>query len=805
MDSMFQRAGFNRNIIQAVMVLTACVRVAYPDDTQGIHYFEKHVRPLLVDRCLKCHSAGSETLGGNLRLDSQEGWSKGGDLGPALVPGKPEKSLIIGAVNQSSDGLEMPPSGRLSKHEISILVNWVKMGAPDPRTAKSESRPTVDIELGKKFWAFQPHHGQQILPPSEGFGVISENEIDRFIQAQQQRAGLKLSPPVDRLTLIRRVTFGLVGLPPSPEEVERFVKDSSAGSLERLIDRLLSSPRYGEVWGRHWLDVARYADSNGLDENIAHGNAWRYRDYVIRSFNRDKPFSRFVQEQIAGDLLPASDHDFFSEEWKDSLIATGFLSLGPKVLAEVDQTKMEMDIVDEQVDTVGRAFMAITLGCARCHDHKFDPISTEDYYAMAGIFKSTKTMEHFKKIARWNEVSIANPAQEKALNDHARKLQDTKRQLEQVIQLEKEQANTDSVDKLPTEAISRLNLLREAVKSLESSKPELPTAMAVTEYEKPMDLHVHIRGNHLTQGKLVLRGFPSALAGAVMKRPRQSGRLDLADWLIDPQHPLVARVIVNRIWRWHFGRGIVESTDNFGKLGSLPSHPELLDWLANRLVENGWSIKSLHRLILTSRTYQQSSQKLASYQEIDADNRLIWRSQVKRLGAESIRDSLLAVSGQLDLTMGGSQLHVKNREFLFDHTSKDLTSYDAKTRSVYLPVVRNHLYDVFQLFDYADASVASSHRAETTVAPQALFMMNSKLVTAAAAGLRDRLFKHADEPFQRHRLAYQIAFARFPLPSEKDRDMRFIEQLGAGDISEREAWKVFCQALLMSNEFIYIR
>ncbi len=794
---------------------------------EQLRYFERYVRPLLTESCYKCHAQSSTTVGGNLFLDSKAGWEAGGDRGAAIVPGDPQASLLIKAVRYEHDDLQMPPENRLSDSQISTLVRWIEMGAPDPRHADQRlpRRAEIDLDTGRTFWAFQPIHANEIHVPAVRNPSWPENEIDVFVLAKLEEHGLQPARQADRRTLIRRATLDLIGLPPSPDEVDAFLKDDSPDAYARLIDRLLASQHYGERWGRFWLDVARYADSNGLDENIAHGNAWRYRDYVIQSFNEDKPYDQFVLEQLAGDLLPGT-HQMRNRS--QCAIATGFLSLGPKVLAEVDETKMEMDIIDEQVETVGRAFMGLTLGCARCHDHKFDPIRTTDYYALAGIFKSTKTMEHFTKIARWHEVSIATEAQHHQRASIEQQLAEKQRQIDTLIQ----QANAEvrrrlrSTEPLPGDiqehydgpTRQELQQLRRELTQLEESLPELPTAMGVVDYEQPTDLHVHIRGSHLSQGDLVARGFPAVLVAADAPRAgfgnNESGRLQLAQWLVSGKHPLAARVMVNRIWRWHFGRGLVASTDNFGRLGDRPINQALLDWLACQFVKEGWSMKAMHRLIMLSRTYRMDSRFDAAKAEIDPDNHLLWRGNVRRLEAETIRDSILAVAGLLDRTMGGSLLHVGNREFLFDHTSKDETKYDSPRRSIYLPVIRNHLYDVFQLFDYADASVMNSNRPTTTVAPQALFLMNSSLVHGAAAAMADRILKSGcDADEQRLTLAYALTLGRPPTDIETKRACGYLERFArqAADLPDREAsqaetaWRLLCQAMLLSNEFIYVR
>ncbi len=681
--------------------------------------------------------------------------------------------------------------------------------------------PEQDAGAPSRHWSYQPITDP--TPPNVAADDPTVTDLDRFVIARLRAAGLSPSGPADRRTLIRRATYDLTGLPPTRAEVEAFLNDTSPGAFARVVDRLLASPRYGERWGRHWLDVARYADSNGLDENVAHGNAWRYRDYVIATFNRDIPFNQFVLEQLAGDLLPEDEtNPSQRERW---LIATGFLSLGPKVLAEVDEGKMEMDIVDEQVDTVGRAFLATTLGCARCHDHMFDPITMRDYYALAGIFKSTRTMEHFRKIARWWENSIPTAAESQKQAAHHKQLADLDSQIKTLV----ETANAKLLQglgpdaKLPDKPESkydadtqkRLKELRDAHAKLKKTPPTVSTAMGVSE-GKPADLAIHLRGDHLRLGDVVPRGVPQVWAqrNGVTIEPQSSGRLELARWLVSGDHPLTARVMVNRVWRWHFGVGLVRTTDNFGRLGEQPSHPLLLDWLASRFVEDGWSIKDLHRRIMLSRTYQMSSAHRADAAAADPSNRLMWRAPVRRLEAEAIRDAALAVSGRLDLTMGGpAVLHVKNREFLFDHTSKDETNYDSLRRSVYLPVIRNNLHDGLALNDFPDSAVPNGNRATTTVAPQALLAMNGDVAWTSAGALAQRLLKMQGNDAKRVAWLYETLFARPPATLEIKVGTQFVERftkrLTSGqdkpESPERLAWQAYCQALLASNEFIYLR
>jgi hypothetical protein len=642
--------------------------------------------------------------------------------------------------------------------------------------------------------------------------------------ARLEAVGLAPAAAADRRTLIRRATFDLIGLPPTGAEVAAFVDDPSPDAYANVIDRLLASPRYGERWGRHWLDVARYADSNGLDENVAQANAWRYRDYVINALNRDKPYDEFVREQVAGDLIPSDDPAVRNER----LVATGFVSLGPKVLAEVDKTKMEMDIIDEQIDTIGKALLGLTFGCARCHDHKFDPVSTKDYYALAGVFKSTHTMDSLATIARWHEHPLYDEAYECEKAEHDARTGGKKAAIDELLAratdtLQKELGAGAALpekpeESFPAETQEQLKQQREELAALEKEAPVGPSAMGVKEGE-PVDVAVHIRGSHLTLGEIVPRRMPVVLTTSTTPQvdPATSGRLALAEWLASAANPLSARVMVNRIWRWHFGRGLVETTDNFGLKGSRPTDPALLDWLTVNFIRDGWSLKTLHRQIMLSATYQMSSGHNAEAAAVDPQNQRLWRFRLHRLEAEQLRDALLAVSGQLDLTMGGAPLAIENRTFIFDHTSKDNTNYESVRRSVYLPVVRNHLHDSFTLFDYSDASMPNGDRNTSTVASQALYLMNGEFVAAASSHLAARMLSVGGETDAEHtRWLYQTAIGRPPLDDEVALVAEYLQRFAqrsheqsvdepAEDSRDQASWQLVCQALLMSSEFVYIR
>lgn len=821
-------------ICRLLAMLVACLPIAlhsqamFADDpanarTAQVQFFESKIRPLLVEHCVRCH--GEKKQESELRLDTWDGISKGGLGGPIVVAEKPEASLLITAVGYQDNNLQMPPDKKLSPQQVKDLTEWVKLGMPHPdkdTSAESTAVPQAGWEDRKKLWSLQPVNVPAI--PSVKSPEWPANPIDHFILAGLEAKGLTPARPADKRTLLRRVTFDLIGLPPTPAEIEAFLRDDSPKAYETVIERLLASPHYGERWGRHWLDVARYADSNGLDENIALGNAWRYRDYVIAAFNKDKPYDRFLTEQIAGDLLPADDQTTRFE----CLVATGFLSLGPKVLAEPDPIKMQMDIIDEQIDTLGRSVLGLTLGCARCHDHKFDPVRTDDYYALAGIFKSTRTMENFKIVARWHENSILTDDDRARLDDLNRRIAAQKELLQTRVtdanaKLVASKTATEPEFKLPekpetlypAETQAELKTLRDQIAELEKSTQDFPSALGVTESTSE-DVAVHLRGSHLTLGRVVPRGFPEVIRTVSQPIPiaeKSSGRLELVKWLVDPRHPLTSRVMVNRVWRWHFGKGLARSPDNFGRMGDAPDHPALLDWLADRFIRDGWSIKQLHRLILLSRTYQMSSEYSSQSAAIDPENFLLWRMNVRRLEAEAIRDSLLAVSGTLDPKMGGSLLHVKNREFLFNHTSQDGTKYDSRQRSVYLPVVRNNLYDVFALFDFTDATVLNGDRSTSTIAPQALFWMNSDLVLASADALAERIMSQPQHSVaERVQTVYQILFGHPATDAEIARSQQFLTGLeSAGDVASspeslsRAAWAGLCRVLLASNEFAYVK
>ncbi len=1064
-------------LVSVILCLGACALSAEEADQPSpadIEFFEKRVRPVLSERCWDCH--GKDNAESELRLDELAAILRGGLQGPAINLKQPERSLMLLAVNHA-DRLHMPPRSKIPQREIDALTEWVKRGAPWPGVARPQGIPVLEWkeqELppeARSFWAFRPVSDPP--PPKVERLDWCRSPLDRFVLARLEQAGLSPAPKASKRALIRRATYDLTGLPPTPEEVAAFLADDKPGAFARVVDRLLASPHYGQRWGRHWLDVVRYGDSNGLDENLAFAHAWRYRDYVIEAFNQDLPYHTFLQEQIAGDLLPEPASE---DVQLRRIVATGFLCLGAKMLAEDDPVKMEMDIIDEQLDTLGKATMAMTLGCARCHEHKFDPISMGDYYALAGIFKSTRTMENFTVVARWQERPVAtseaiahrdrirqqidelqaktenliqqernallNTAREqfreyllagarqvslqRLLAKRGPQIQQNNKTLDPARQLieaehydrgnvlketsnygkgigvlvnrgetpnvveydihvpasglyqldiryaaamarpcrllvdghvirsdaagkvtgswypdtqtwfaeaifplsegahrlrlehptffphidklllspvpdaeailteprfwkiddatllpgilhacaqlsksnEKEQGGpfqawrfllahgtlegysgttelegfllaaprpetlSDLADRynqahqskdhsaelkqvlnkkggpfhpetIPESAFSeevreQIAMLRQKSEQQRKTLPNLPEAMAVSEGE-PQDLRIHLRGNHLTLGAKVRRRFPKVLEldSTPVVPSESSGRLELAQWLTDPRHPLTARVLVNRVWQHHFGHGLVRTPDHFGNLGERPTHPELLDWLATRFVKSGWSIKSLHRLILCSSAWQQSTAWNPKAAQQDPENRLLWRMNRRRLEAEPLRDALLSVGGLLDEEMQGSLLPTKNRAYVTSTANVNPEIYNTRRRTVYLPVIRSAVHDYLAAFDFGDPSVMRGRRDETTVAPQALFLMNSQVVAQASQALADRLLSERTNNEDRVELLFELLFSRSPTKEERHKALQFIQDDGL-------SWKSLCRALMMTNEFLYL-
>ena len=802
-------------------------------DAAALEHFEKRVRPILVGRCQECHGRDAKKPAkGRLDMLSRAGLLKGGESGPAIVPGDPAKSRLVAAIHYKDETNKMPPAGKLKDAEIAALEEWVKAGAPWPLadTAVSAVAPKTGplfAEEQKRFWSFQP-----VVRPK-----VSGSPIDALLNEKIAAVGLKPAPPADKRTLLRRVTFDLTGLPPSPEELDAFVGDASPEAFAKVVDRLLASPAYGERWARHWLDVARYADSNGMDENTAFGHAWKYRDYVVRSFNGDNPYARFLQEQLAGDLLPPKA-DPTAE--RDRFTALGFLAIGPKLLAEPDKPKMRIDIADEQLDTLGKAVLGLTLGCARCHDHKFDPLPTRDYYSLLGVFTSTRTMQNLDTVAKVHERNLGGPAAPETKVNAAR-LQEVRQEL---AKLESEFGKTPETDKEKRAEIHRqAEAKRAEIKKLGAAIPPDAVVLAVEEGSaaaygtQPRNLHVQVRGNYTAAGEEAPAVFPRILAGesqtpfvatvpnlAAAERNTirygatraGSGRLPLAQWLTDPKHPLTARVFVNRVWQHHFGEGLVRTPDNFGRLGDRPTHPELLDWLAAEFVEPTvapgapGTLKRLHRLIVLSDAYRRSGAADPKAAAADPDNKLLSYFPRRRLEAEEIRDAILAVSGQLDRTLGGT-LHGSNNEPKnLDYVGD--VKYESNRRSLYLPVIRGKLFDFFQTFDFPDPGVTVGRRTTTVVAPQALYLMNSPFVREQSYRLANATIAHSAKTPARIRFAYRRAWCRDATLEETARVTEFIVRAEKAleptakepDKRLEKAWAAFAQMLFASNEFLTV-
>ena len=940
--------------------LTNFARAA--DDPAGIEFFESNIRPILVDNCYPCHSQQSEKVKGSLLVDSRDGLLKGGDTGPAIKPGDVEASLLIKAVRYTDDELKMPPKNKkLSPAQIASLETWVKMGAPDPRVASAAMSKAQSIrDKAKKHWAFQPIRKPDV--PAVREKRLVQTPVDNFILARLEAAHLPPSPLADKRTLIRRATFDLIGLPPTPEEVAAFEADKSSDAFAKVVDRLLASPHYGERWGRHWLDVARYADSKGyvFEEDRHYPFAYTYRDYVIRSFNEDLPFDQFIKQQIAADLLPDNGD-------KRSLAALGYLTLGRRFINNIH------DIIDDRIDVVCRGMMGLTVECARCHDHKFDPIPTRDYYSLYGVFDSSQEpgeepllgtkapdkefneylAEHKKRtedrdkyrqeqeaamatklrrqagnyllaayearprtngldaesvahtnkldpevLRRWmsamdgwrtNQTAIFAPwfafadLPEKDFTNRARDLAvkfDTNhdarwpinplvaaafsgeppatmkevaaRYTEAFTNIDKQWDAALATTNLPvpsaftnsaeealrqilyasdapanlsrsefgrlyeTPIAQKMRALQRKIDEFDAESPGAPPrAMALVDKPDPHDTHVFVRGNSGNEGPIAPREFLEILSGPNRKPfSKGSGRLELAENIASKDNPLTARVFVNRVWLHHFGSPFVSTPSDFGLRSDPPTHPELLDYLADRFMEDGWSVKKLHRLIMLSRAYMQSSDDNAECAKADPGNQLLWRMNRQRLEFEPLRDTLLAVSGKLDLTLGGHAV--------------DIIDKQSPRRAVYAYLDRQNVPDLFRAFDLASSDSSSPRRFFTTVPQQALFLMNNRFVIDQAKNLVDRPeFKTASTDKERLRVIYQLAYQREPTHRETAWALDYIhgpsltppvivmrrghrEVIVPANSSVAPArhpltqWQKFAQAILMSDELVFV-
>jgi hypothetical protein len=869
----------------------------------GIDFFEKKIRPVLVERCYRCHSAGAKKVKGELLLDSREGVLKGGASGPAVVPGKPGQSLLLKALRHQDD-LKMPPDGKLADAVVADFAAWIRRGVPDPRDGKQIAvAENIDFARARKFWSFQPPKMPALPKVKEPAWV--RGAIDRFVLARLEASGLRPVAPVGKRELIRRATFDLIGLPPTPEEVDAFLRDDSADAFATVVDRLLASPHYGERWGRHWLDVARYAEDQAHTFAVRpYTQAYRYRDWVIAALNADMPYDKFVEYQIAADLLDQPD----AEKIKN-LPALGFFGLGAQYYKGNPQVVAQE--LDDRVDTLARGFLGLTVSCARCHDHKFDPIPTQDYYSLAGVFYSSKladvplaaraTVERYEEarkqfqkvdgdlkaildverailskpqaaqvarymVASWRyemrrpsagKWSVADEARKESLNPVAlerwvkflkgnskvaalgswRKLMTRRdgaganeaavtaeaQKFQQHVQLvlaergkgalAKDKAallqslfgdkglfglsNDEVMARLTPDKKHQIEKLQSKRSDLEktgaSKAPPYAVAHGLTE-GTCTDMKVFLRGDPAKQGVVAPRRFLRILTGDNPTLFRHgSGRLELAQAIASRQNPLTARVMVNRIWQHHFGRGLVGTPSNFGKLGEPPTHPELLDYLACRFMDCGWSIKTMHREIMLSATYQLGTQGDGASSARDADNRLLWRRSRQRLDVEAWRDAMLAAAGKLDRTPGGPTF--------------DLNSTGARRRTVYAKVSRHDLAGLLRLFDFPDANITSEKRTETTVPQQQLFVLNSPFVVDQARALAARVQAEAATEPARIQRAFQLVYSRLPDDTEAVAVRRFLaghESAADAPKNKLTRWERLAQVLLASNEFAYI-
>lgn len=798
------------------------------DSAAGIAFFESKIRPILVRHCYECHSAKSGAAEGDLQLDTRAAIRQGGSRGPAVVPHDLQKSLLLRSISHADADLKMPPKReRLPDAVLADFKKWVEMGAPDPRVedpqkAKNKGKSSRD------FWAYQSP--QSYEPPRVTDAAWPRQPLDQFILVKLEQGGLTPASDATPQVLLRRLYFDLIGLPPAPEDLSRFVTRINADGLDPAlaaeVDQLLATPQFGERWGRHWLDVARFAESSGTEANLSFPYAWRYRDYVIDCVNDDIPFDRFIVEQIAGDLLPAES----DSERARLLIATGFLAVGPKNLDATDERQFRADVIDEQIDTLTRAVIANSVACARCHDHKFDPFSMEDYYALAGIFSSTKT--YFG-----TAVSPSN-----RIGGDPLRLPDVKgqkilhrslppKQVEalraQLAKLRAERAEMDEAlkavlsGKEPSKKFTLTDALRVfwqsggvegELEKVSDTGEALPLTMGVQDQPQISDAPLQERGDVSKPGKIIPRGFPQViqLDGQIQIPGDHSGRMELAQWLIHSRNPLTSRVMVNRIWRHLFGAGIVATVDNFGSTGEPPSHPELLDTLAVQFVKNGWSIKRMVREIVLSRAYRQSSTYREEAFRRDPENRLLWRVSKRRLEAECIRDAMLAAAGELDLGRPDGSLVgrvIGDRPISLIGLDKRLPSDldGCLNRSIYLPVIRDRLPDVLELFDFAEPSLVTGSRETTNVPVQALYLLNSPFVQERAKGLAARLVRESGSQEERVRKAFVSCFSREPEPEELTRSLEFLSnnQPPANPEGKAVATNLisFCQALLCTGEF----
>jgi hypothetical protein len=877
---------------------------------EGVEFFEKKIRPVLAESCYACHSAKAKQPQGGLLLDSLEAMRKGGASGqPAIVPGDPEKSLLIRAIRYTDPKLQMPFGSKLPERVIKDFEEWVKMGAPAPRddATVAVNRPAYNFDEAKKFWSFQPIRDHQ--PPQVKDKSWVRTPIDQFILARLEEKKLKPVGDADRRTLIRRATFDLTGLPPTPEEIEKFLNDKSPNAFEKVVDRLLTSPAYGEKWGRHWLDLVRYADTAGDNSDYPVPAAYRYRNYVIDSFNKDKPYDQFIREQIAGDILAShrspevngklpndddddedddaaakgSKADMLEKSRQEKIIATGYLAMSRRF----GSRNKEMNLtIDDTIDNLGKTFLGLSTSCARCHDHKFDPIPQRDYYALYGIFNSIrysfpgaeiyphpaemvalasgeqaakfykvqKELENLDDRVEFLKVERGAAARNKKMKEAQAKKEEkeavaqgeAKRNNESGAQSDDEakpeggepKAETRPADfdrdvnnssraqqskRMPEEVEAETKAVRARIAELHARYIKVPKAYAVVE-GMAANARIHRKGDPKSLGEEAPRGFLTILGGQqAPKDHKGSGRELLANWIADAKNPLTARVMANRLWGYHFGAGIVQTSNDFGSRGRAPTHPELLDYLATRFIEGGWSVKKMHRMIMLSRIYQlasgeerardvKDSRLFAANAAIDVSNDYLWRFNRRRLSAEEVRDSMLSTSGQLDRTMGGEHPFPAETTWRFSQHVQFFAVYDTNRRSVYLMQQRLKKHPFFEVFDGADTNMPVGERPLSTTPLQALYLMNNPFVHEQADQFALRIGMAYDTMPERADYAFRLAYGRPAKPEEVKEAIAYIEKTKLNlqtlnvprEKYTRIALASYCRVLLSSNEFLYV-
>lgn len=769
---------------------------------ERLEFFEKRIRPVLTKHCQKCHAADAHKIRGGLQLDSKSGWQTGGDSGPAVVPGQPDDSLLLSALRHES--LAMPPEEKLPDTIIHDFETWIRAGAVDPREGRARPETQkLDLLEGRQFWSFQPIPSPTVPTVKSDW---PKTPIDHFLAAQHSTINADVAGDATADQVLRRLHFALVGLPPLPVDIREFrlpYSQDASLAIATVTDQLLASPRFGERWARHWLDVTRFAESSGGGRSLMFPHAWRFRDYVIRSFNNDKPFNVFVREHIAGDLLPSET----DQQFNDQVCGSAYLVLGPINYELQDKELLRMEVIDEQIDTIGRTFLGLTLGCARCHDHKFDPIPTREYYALAGIFRSTQSLVP-GNVSGYVKTPLRSESHRESMKTWNQQQQTI---TEQIQQIQKATSTTDPAKGDANSSSKHQNLLtalQMQLKEHQAAKPVADVSMSVREQAAPADWHVHTRGNVRSLGPLVKRGFLSVASGNVNESGQvpaaiiptgSSGRLQLADWIVTESNPLTTRVYVNRIWQHLIGEGIVRTPDNFGSMGTPPTHPKLLDYLASSFItDDQWSTKSLIRRIVTSRIFRLSS---GIPSDVDPENQYLTRAFRRQLDAEALRDSLLLVSGQLDLSVTGGLTISKITTF---DANYDHSTGSTNARSVYLPFLRNAMHSSLDIFGTANPNVVTGQRTQTVLPGQALYLMNSPFIRdQARLGAGNFLEGQTDvskDESDSIGLVWLRVLGRAPNPQEIKTAMSLLES----SQSRLQAWTALFQTLFGSIDFRFI-